>query len=346
MIKLHLSEGFGNNIFQALFAEYISSLTGHDIQVSGVTSPVSELYTSSAPSNDVVKITDRNFDRTQRDFFDLVTFCQAELKKHNVIYLSGNFEYFELFELLSPQDTRLKIFTINQSADDSVRIHARMNNRLVQANHGLNWVCPHALLARVREEHPERSIEIISDYDLSVSAENIDKSLSDLRSACREGPNAGAFLLPNRISREYVLAWKEAIDRFDVKLKPNKKNELRRSSGALNNNFLDDFYILQQSYALYFWGSTFSYLAFKFSQNNVQAYILSPWKNDKNDKGPYLDKDKAAHNLLFANMQYKPKNINNLFMLKAYSALPYAFRHYSQAVLSRFLSMTKASRKI
>ena len=70
---------------------------------------------------------------------------------------------------------------------------------------------------------------------------------------------------------------------------------IQPGTGGLTEQFLGDFEYLQRASTLFFWGSTFSYMAWKLGGDYRQALCVTPWKRDKNDLGPYLDESQPIH---------------------------------------------------
>ncbi|MDA9010024.1 hypothetical protein N9J58_00090 [bacterium] len=342
MIIVQLTEGFGNNLFQAAFAELLSSQTGSEISVCGTEGRVASLYAKSIGEDKALAFRDRCANRIQRPYKELVDHCVKALKSRKTILLKGNFEYFEIFNDIQIENTRLNIFKSNDERDDTIRVHVRLNNRLVQVNHAINWICPNKLLSYLRGLFPFSKIELISDYHFPVAESGINQSISALKLECRNGPNPGALLLPRNISKDYVYSWLDAISTNKIDcLSQDKIANYRKGSGALNDNYLDDFRSLQNSSVLVFWGSTFSYLASKFAGDEIKTITISPWKNDKDQKGPFLDLDNHFKRLHFCDHRYEPVKFHSKLFFTAVGAIPYSARHYLQAGMSKIHSIIK-----
>ncbi len=339
MINVHLSEGFGNNLFQVCFAEVVSALSGAHIRVCGVDGPVARLYEKSNDEHNSVVIRDRYSNRSQIPYKGLISNCLRTLAANKSILLKGNFEYFEIFADIQIKNTPLHVFKSNKENQDTVRVHVRLNNRLVQLNHSINWVCPNKILKYVRNLYPSSKIEIISDYNFPSSELEIDHSIIALRQECRNGPNPGALFVPKNISAEYIRNWLDAISSNEIEFtRRDKATKFRQSAGGLNNDFLDDFKVLQSSSVLIFWGSTFSYLASKFTEREIKIITISPWKNDKDKKGPFLDLDNHFDRIKFADFRYEPNNFQAKIFMNGVDKIPYFIRHYSQALISKVIS--------
>ena len=102
MINVRLSDGFGNNLFQVLFAELLSAKTGVGILVHGQDS-LSFVHMKGATQRDLntlSKLPDRDFGRRQRQFNSLVEEGCEIISQYGGIALEGNYEFSEIFARL------------------------------------------------------------------------------------------------------------------------------------------------------------------------------------------------------------------------------------------------------
>lgn len=347
MINVRLSDGFGNNLFQVLFAELLSARTGVGIAVFGKDSPVLRAYEGvcSEPAKLAFPtLPDRNLKRQQTPFHVLIDDACKIITSFGGVVLKGNYEYHEIFDEIDYGGTRLSSFQAQSDETNSIVIHLRMNNRLVQANHALNWLDPLKVVEAAKKMAPELPLEIVSDFDFAANNDHVVEHLDGLANAVRNGPNPGSVLLPRAVSERYLQKWRQALSVGQVRVVCVDKKALQQGTGGLTEQFLGDFGYLQRASMLFFWGSTFSYMAWKMGGDRRAALCVSPWKRDKNDLGPYLDRDPKLSTISFEDVQYRPQDLHSRLYLFLYRLVPNVGRHYFQAIRGRLYRKGKRTK--
>ena len=179
------------------------------------------------------------------------------ISQYGGIALEGNYEFSEIFREVDLGKTRLATFKCVENKTNSIVIHLRLNNRLVQASHALNWLDPSKVITAAQTLAPGLPIEMVSDFDFTATNQQALEHLQRLRKAVRDGPNPGSILLPISISNRYLDEWKRALNFANVRLVHADEKVIQLGTGGLTEQFLGDFEYLQRASTLFFWGSTF-----------------------------------------------------------------------------------------
>ena len=97
--------------------------------------------------------------------------------------MEGNYEFSEIFREVDLGKTRLATFKCVENKTNSIVIHLRLNNRLVQANHALNWLDPSKVITAAQTLAPGL-IEMVSDFDFTATNQQGLRTLATTEKGC------------------------------------------------------------------------------------------------------------------------------------------------------------------
>ena len=276
-VRVKYTIGFGNNIFQYVFARILAETKGLFLIQDGI-EPLN-IPKSTAEKN--------NFNTIQvNDSNAMEILCNTNLSNNINYDVSG---YFEDYRFYGPyiKDIQSWFKPIPKRKDNDLILHFRLQNRLIEVNHIKNRVNPKAYTDFLN------TIEFDKLHIVTDAAKWEKHNLSDIELITKQflaGPNANSKLVDPNISMNYMNELVSEINKFNPIIHC-VGNGVNGGSGYHRSSFMDDFNLIRSFNNVMFQDSTFSWWA-AFLGNATNAYPFKPWKPNKGNRNKNLGQSK------------------------------------------------------
>jgi hypothetical protein len=275
-VTVKFSIGFGNNIFQYVFSRLLAEYHGLTFNHPAlVPFGIKEQYTPSNKSLKTVKIGVAHktgaYDKYFRD------------KTPDVNYnVRGYFEDYTIYQNHLDYIRSWFPIVLKKNTTDLI-VHIRLQNRLVQLNHYMNFISGEAY-AKAIESFDFNRIHIVTDAEKwgYYTHDDVKKIQKDIL----EGPNPGALWVPIQDSLNYMKELVDAFKPYDPIIHRTNSPTIK-GSGGLRGNFMDAFNLLRSFDQVLLYNSTFSWWGAVLG-NASKVGVFSLWKPGREDKNPNL----------------------------------------------------------
>jgi len=278
-ISVNFTVGFGNNLFQYVFARLLAEknnfiLLSPDIPELGISKTESttisrgnygEKLASPEKSLGMRKVTIN--DRNAYAFFN-----EKLMPAHYII--SGYFEDYRFYKN-HLEKIRSWFPQVEKTNSEDVILHMRLQNRLIQKGHHKHHITPQAFIDGLSNFNYKK-IHIITD---SKKWEHYDeKDILELRKQVSQGPGSHSEWVDIDRSLYYMNSLVGAFAKYNPIV--HCAGDTIPKSGALADNFMKDFNFIRSFNNIMIFNSTFSWWAALLSDaENVGTY--GPWKANK-----------------------------------------------------------------
>ncbi len=275
-VTVKFSIGFGNNIFQYSFGRLLAQF--HGLNYCHPAIPELGIQENIVPPNrhmKTIKIRKESGTGVYSRYF--------KEKTPNVNYdVKGHFEDYTLYQ--DHLDEIRSWFTKVKKRDDKdLIVHIRLQNRLVQLDHHMNFISGEGYANAVQYFDFNR-LHIVTD------AEKWDyyseKDVKKIRQDILAGPNPGAEWVPIKDSIEYMKELVDAFKPYNPIIHCSSAETIERS-GGLRDGFMDAFNLIRSFDQVLLYNSTFSWWAALLG-NATKVGVFSLWKPGKEEFSPNL----------------------------------------------------------
>ena len=276
-VRVNYTIGFGNNIFQYVFARILAESKGLKLVQSGIDPLNISKTTADANNFKTIQVNDSNA---------MEILCNTSLPADLNYDVRG---YFEDYRFFGPyiEDIKSWFDTVPERNDNDLILHFRLQNRLIEVNHIKNRVRPKAYTEFLDDIDFDK-LHIVTDAAKWESHDFSDIKL--ITDQFLSGPNANSKLVEPEVSVNYMNELVEEIDKF----KPIVHcvgDGVNKGSGYHRSNFMDDFNLIRSFKNVMFQDSTFSWWA-AFLGNAKKVYPFEPWKPNKGNRNKNLGQSK------------------------------------------------------
>lgn len=278
ILKVNFTIGFGNNIFQYVFARLLAE--HHGMLLSHPKIENLGIKNNQFAFNKKYKTIKLN----QR-LYKTGAYKKYFKKKYSNfnIDLYGYFEDFTIYKNHLKKIKKWLAFSKIKKNKKDLAIHLRLQNRLIQQNHFLNLIEPKAY-SNIIKKFKFKQLHIITDIEKwqKFSAYDIKKIQLDVKS----GPNPGPKWVSTEDSLDYINLLIKELSKFNPIVHCGNTNTMFRS-GGLRGNFMIAFNKLRSFDQLILHNSTFSWWAAVLGEASKVA-IFSIWKYGREKDQPNL----------------------------------------------------------
>ena len=268
--------GFGNNLFQYAYSKLLAEKNAFN-----------HAHTAIPELN--IAESEVEIDTTLPTYLVNDTNCLAafkdELPKAN-FFINGYFEDYRIYE---PHLQEIKSWfpKVQQTNSKDLIVHFRLQNRLIQLSHIKNHVTAEAY-KQVFEKFEYDRLHIVTDakkWDYYTFDD-----IEEIREEVRSGPNPPerSPWVPADTSLKYMNSLIAGFEDLDPIVHCNGADVIS-GSGALRNDFIDDFNLLRSFEKMVLFNSTFSWWAATLG-NAKEVAAFGPWKPSKGKNAKNLGK--------------------------------------------------------
>jgi len=276
-VTVKFSIGFGNNIFQYVFARLLSE--HHGLNFNNPALPSFGIREQSAPVKKKLRTIEiRNTYKTGA--YDKYF---GEKTPDVNYYVKGAFEDFTIYQ--NHLDYIRSWFPpVPKENKTDLIVHIRLQNRLIQLNHHMNFISGEAY-AKATEGFDFERLHIVTDAEKwdYYTKEDIKKLQEDVFEA-----NPGSDLVPIQDSLDYMKELVDAFKPYDPIIHCTNSPTIK-GSGGLRDNFVDSFNLIQSFDQVMLYNSTFSWWAAVLGKAS-RVGVFSLWKPGRDDQNPNLGK--------------------------------------------------------
>jgi len=270
-VTVNFTIGFGNNIFQYVFARTLAEKNGMALNHRGLPQ-LSIAPEHNEPNRNLktIFVDDNNYKKI---------LFRDDVYNHNVV-ING---YFEDYKIVKKNlDTIREWFPkVKKTNTKDVVLHLRLQNRLIQESHNKNHISAESYKSAIEQFDYER-LHIVTDAEkwTKYSMEDIEK----IRREISIGPNppSNSPWAPAEQSLEYINHLITGLEDLNPIVHCNGAATIP-NSGGLRDDFMTDFNFIRQFEQVVVHNSTFSWWAATLSGAKRVA-IFNPWKIAKSPK--------------------------------------------------------------
>jgi len=278
-VEVKFTIGFGNNLFQYCFARLLAEYHGCNL--------IHPFLPGFCLEGDRLDKDQRKLDQpvikiTRKDRHRYLDFFTRDYSGFN-FSIEG---YFEDYRVYRPYLDKLRGWFPAPSTSydsESLALHLRLQNRLVQENHFLNLIHPEALVNEIRKFSFSK-LHIVTDLESWTTFTTNDIEI--IHKEVRSGPNPGAKLVPVEHSLMYINDLVTALAPFNPVIHLGGSPTIKHT-GGLRGGFMGSFEELRRFEKLIIHGSTFSWWAAVLGQAKSVG-VFREWKHGREDDQPNL----------------------------------------------------------
>ena len=275
-VTANFSIGFGNNIFQYVFSRLLCEYHGLNFNHPAL-SPfgIKEQYAPVNKKLRTIEIGKAYETGAYNKYF--------KEKTPNVNYnVKGFFEDYTIYQK-HLDNIRTWFSSVPKRNTNDLIVHIRLQNRLVQLNHYMNFISGEAYVKAI-ESFDFNRLHIVSDAEKwdYYTKDDIKKIQKDIL----EGPNPGAEWVPIQDSIDYMKELIDAFKPYDPIIHCTNSDTIK-GSGGLRDNFMDAFNLIRSFDKVLLYNSTFSWWAAVLG-NASNVGVFSLWKPGRDDQNPNL----------------------------------------------------------
>tara|TARA_R110000824_G_scaffold401421_2_gene612086 strand:- start:8530 stop:9453 length:924 start_codon:yes stop_codon:yes gene_type:complete len=264
-VTVNFTIGFGNNIFQYVFARTLAEKNNMVLNHRGLPQ-LSIAPEHNKPNRNLktILVDDNNYKKI---------LFRDDVCNHNVV-ING---YFEDYKIIKKNlDVIREWFPkVKKTNTKDVVLHLRLQNRLIQESHNKNHISAESYKSVIEQFDYER-LHIVTDAEkwAKYSMEGIEK----IRREISIGPNppSNSPWSPVEQSLEYINHLITGLDDLNPIVHCNGAATIP-NSGGLRDDFMTDFNFIRQFEQVVVHNSTFSWWAATLSGAKRVA-IFNPWK--------------------------------------------------------------------
>ena len=278
-LTVHFSIGFGNNIFQYVFSRLVAEKNGLFLCTPGIPElGIKPTHTDIDSSLPLIQIGNEGYKTgVYKKYFE------NDFKNHNLIVKGGFFEDYTLYEPYLNEIRKWFQPTRYERNNTDLVIHFRLQNRLVQVNHYLNFIEP-IEYKRVIDRFSFDKLHIVTDAE-KWDYHNID-DIKKIRKEISLGPNPAAFKIKSSESLDYMNSLVDILSEYNPVIHTSPEGTIP-GSGALRGGFMDAFDYLRSFDQGIIYNSTFSWWAMVLGSAE-KVGVFSQWKPGRGNKQPNL----------------------------------------------------------
>lgn len=277
-VSVHFTIGFGNNIFQYVFARLLAEHHGCHLQhpyLPGFEKPSRISPNYNATLRKVLVRQDGYKTGRYAKYFSCVdSSCNYDVH--------GFFEDYTLYRD-HLREIRSWFYPVKKRNKRNLVVHLRLQNRLIQVNHYLNLIEPSSY-RKLLGQFDFDELHIVTDLEKWEKFTFLD--ILKIKKDVLLGPNPGPTWVRTQDSVEYINSLIEMFSEYDPVVHYSSSKTIP-NTGGLRGEFMEAFDLLRSFDQIILQNSTFSWWAAILGGASKVA-VFSLWKPSREEDCPNL----------------------------------------------------------